>query len=177
MTCDLRKSTRCFSHSLEREQALKKRVVTPQGNAQGFRGRLVRLIGLTFERGALIGKGFRQARHDLANELISLPDSPSRIIDKTSLHGIPARAKLFGHIGQKQRGELLLFSLRVGVVVVEHWLPEILLNLLIYRRHLRKACLQLLFSDGVQACAAIGLPEATSGAAVLISSISSKRTR
>ena len=61
-----------------------------------------------------IGKGFRQALHDLANELISLPDSPSRVIDKTYLNGIPADAKLFGHIGQKQRSELLLLSPHIG---------------------------------------------------------------
>ena len=102
----------------------------PLGNAQALRGRLVRSLGLTFERGALIGKGFRQALHDLANELISLPDSLSRVIEKTSLNGVPARAKLFGHIGQKQRSELL-FSPRITAVVVEYARVEIPLNLLI----------------------------------------------
>jgi hypothetical protein len=63
--------------------------------------------------------------HDLGNELVPLPDSLRRVIDKTYLHGIPARAKVFGHIRQKERGELLVFTPHSGVLIVDHWFFEI----------------------------------------------------
>src|SRR5580700_2628181 len=97
-------------HSLKGQQTLKERAIAPQSDAQGLGGRLANLIHLTLKRGALVGKGFRQALHDLDNKLISLLECLSRIIDKPSLNGIPVRAKLFGHIGYKQRSKLPLLS-------------------------------------------------------------------
>src|ERR1700728_3872723 len=132
----LRRHRRIF----KAQQALKKRAIAPQGNAQGLGGRLACLIHLTLQHATLMGKGFRQALHDLDNKLICLPDSLSRVIDKPSLDGVPARAKLFGHIGQKQRSELALFSPHIDVLVVEHRLIEISLCLLLCRRYLCNTC-------------------------------------
>jgi hypothetical protein len=66
-----------------------------------------------------------------------LPDSLSRVIDKTSLNGTPARAKIFGHIRQKERGELLAFTPLIGVLIFDHWFFAISINLSLCRRYLR----------------------------------------
>src|SRR5438876_245022 len=69
-----RQGTRLRS-TLKRQQALKKRAVATQGNAEIFRGRLVPLIQLALKFDALIGKRFCQALHHLSDELVTLPHS------------------------------------------------------------------------------------------------------
>ena len=116
--------------TLKSQQALEKRAVAPQGNAQGFRGLLVCLTQLTLKRGALLGKSFRQALHDQTDEFISLPDGLSRIIDETSLNGIPARAKLLGHLGHKQGSELPRFGHHFAILGIKRCFDGISLHLL-----------------------------------------------
>jgi len=55
-------------------------------------------------------KRFRQAFHDLGNQLVRFPHSLFRVIDKTDLDGIPVSAKILGRIRQEKRGELLVFA-------------------------------------------------------------------
>jgi hypothetical protein len=64
----------------------------------------------------------------------------SRVIDKTSLNGIPARAKVFGRIRQKERRELLVFIPRVGGLIFDHWFFAISINLSLCSRYLRGGC-------------------------------------
>jgi len=112
---------------LKRQQALKERAVTTQSDAQILRGNLVRAsrVCLTFEFDARTGECFLQALHDLGNELVPFPDSLRRVIDKTALHGIPARAKTLSHIRDEEWGELLTFILHFGGLVYDHRFFEI----------------------------------------------------
>ena len=95
---------------------------------------------MSLKLGALLRKYFRYALTNLDNELLPLPGSLSRVINKTSLNSIPAYAKIFCHIRQEERANLLLFTPYSGVLISHHWLFAISIDLLFCIWHLRSGC-------------------------------------
>src|SRR6185369_369936 len=83
------------------------RAIAPQSYPQVLGGSAIGLLKLIFEAGALAGESLRQALHDLGHELVRLPHSLPRIVDKPDLHLIPAGAKAARHIGVEQRSKML----------------------------------------------------------------------